>query len=144
MSDDYAWLRDKENPDVTAYLEAENAYADAAMAPLAELREELYQEMLSHIKQTDVSVPHRDGDWWYDSRTEEGWRAREDERRAARIFVRLCVISRRGSALRQRTGEFTKACGLMLGSTPAGMPMSTRTIFPQGVAPCREGGRASA
>ncbi len=72
LSDDYAWLRDKENPDVTAYLEAENAYADAAMAPLAELREELYQEMLSHIKQTDVSVPHRDGDWWYYSRTEEG------------------------------------------------------------------------
>ena len=42
------------------------------MAPLAGLREELYQEMLSHIKQTDVSVPFRDGDWWYYTRTEEG------------------------------------------------------------------------
>ncbi len=42
------------------------------MAPLAGLREELYQEMLSHIKQTDVSVPYRDGDWWYYTRTEEG------------------------------------------------------------------------
>ncbi len=72
LADDYAWLRDKENPDVTAYLDAENAYAEAAMAPLAVLREELYQEMLSHIKQTDVSVPYRDGDWWYYSRTEEG------------------------------------------------------------------------
>jgi oligopeptidase B len=72
LIDDYAWLRDKENPDVTAYLEAENAYADAVMAPLAALREELYQEMLSHIKQTDISVPYRDGDWWYYSRTEEG------------------------------------------------------------------------
>ncbi len=72
LADDYAWLRDKENPDVTAYLEAENAYADAVMAPLAGLREELYQEMLSHIKQTDISVPYRDGDWWYYSRTEEG------------------------------------------------------------------------
>ena len=39
LADDYAWLRDKENPDVTAYLEAENAYADAVMAPLAGLRE---------------------------------------------------------------------------------------------------------
>ena len=65
LSDDYAWLREKENPDVTAYLEAENAYAEAVMAPLAGLREELYQEMLSHVKQTDVSVPYRDGAWWY-------------------------------------------------------------------------------
>jgi oligopeptidase B len=72
LADDYAWLRDKENPDVTAYLEAENAYAEAVMAPLAGLREELYQEMLSHVKQTDISVSYRDGDWWYYSRTEEG------------------------------------------------------------------------
>ncbi len=72
LADDYAWLRDKENPDVTAYLEAENAYAEAVMAPLAGLREDLYREMLSHIKQTDVSVSYRDGAWWYYSRTEEG------------------------------------------------------------------------
>ncbi len=72
LADDYAWLRDKDNPDVTAYLEFENAYAEAVMAPLAGLREELYQEMLSHIKQTDVSVPYRDGGWWYYTRTEEG------------------------------------------------------------------------
>ena len=72
LRDDYAWLRDKEKPEVTAYLEAENAYAEAVMAPLAGLREELYQEMLSHVKQTDVSVPYRDGAWWYYSRTEEG------------------------------------------------------------------------
>ncbi len=72
LADDYAWLRDKDDPDVTAYLEAENAYADAVLAPLAGLREELYQEMLSHVKQTDISVPYRDGDWWYTTRTEEG------------------------------------------------------------------------
>ncbi len=72
LSDDYAWLRDRENPDVTAWLEAENAYADAVTAPLAGLREQLYNEMLSHIKQTDVTVPFRDGDWWYYTRTEEG------------------------------------------------------------------------
>jgi oligopeptidase B len=72
LVDDYAWLRDKEDKDVTAYLQAENAYADAVMAPLDGLREELYQEMLSHVKQTDVSVPYRDGAWWYYSRTEEG------------------------------------------------------------------------
>ena len=72
LSDDYAWLRDKQDPEVTAYLEAENAYAEAVMAPLAGLREDLYREMLSHIKQTDVSVPFRDGGWWYYTRTEEG------------------------------------------------------------------------
>ncbi len=72
LTDNYAWMRDKENPEVSAYLEAENGYADAYMAPLAGLREELYQEMLSHIKQTDVSVPYRDGVYWYYTRTEEG------------------------------------------------------------------------
>jgi oligopeptidase B len=72
LVDDYAWMRDKENPDVTAYLEAENAYAEAVMAPYAGLRDELYREMLSHIKQTDVSVPYRDGMYWYYTRTEEG------------------------------------------------------------------------
>ncbi len=72
LADDYAWLRDKENPETTAYLEAENVYADAVMAPLAGMREQLYNEMLSHIKQTDVSVPFRDGSYWYYTRTEEG------------------------------------------------------------------------
>jgi oligopeptidase B len=71
LRDDYAWLRDKESPEVRTYLEAENAYSDAVMAPLAPLRDELYKEMLSHVKQTDVSVPFRDGQWWYYSRTEE-------------------------------------------------------------------------
>ncbi len=72
LKDDYTWLRDKDSPEVTAYLEAENAYAEAVMKPLDGLRDSLYQEMLSHVKQTDVSVPFRDGNWWYLTRTEEG------------------------------------------------------------------------
>jgi oligopeptidase B len=72
LLDDYAWLREKESPEVTAYLEAENQYAEAVMAPLADLREQLYLEMLGHMKQTDISVPYRDGGWWYYMRTEEG------------------------------------------------------------------------
>jgi oligopeptidase B len=72
LSDDYAWLRDKESPEVTAYLNAENAYAEAVTADLAPLRDQLYNEMLSHIKQTDESAPYREGDWWYTVRTEEG------------------------------------------------------------------------
>jgi oligopeptidase B len=72
LQDNYAWLREKESPEVIAYLQAENAYSEAVMAPLAGLREKLYEEMLSHIKQTDVSVPYKEGGWWYYSRTEEG------------------------------------------------------------------------
>ncbi len=72
--DDYGWLRapDKEDPEVRAYLEAENAWTEAAMAPLAGLREQLFDEIKGRIKETDLSVPVRKGDWWYYSRTEEG------------------------------------------------------------------------
>jgi oligopeptidase B len=70
--DDYFWLRHKSDPEVTNYLEAENAYANAVMEPTQELQQRLYDEMLSHIKQTDLSVPYRLGDYWYYARTEEG------------------------------------------------------------------------
>ncbi|MGH9795116.1 MAG: S9 family peptidase [Candidatus Acidiferrales bacterium] len=71
-NDDYFWLREKENPEVIAYLEAENAYTDAVLEPAAGLRERLYQEILGRIKQTDLSVPYREGEHFYYSRTEEG------------------------------------------------------------------------
>ena len=72
LVDEYAWLRDKDSPEVNEYLKAENAYSDALTADLAPLRDKLYNEMLSHIKQTDESVPYREGDRWYYARTEEG------------------------------------------------------------------------
>ncbi len=72
LVDDFAWLRDRESPETIAYLEAENAYTAAVMQPTVKLQEKLYREMLGHIKETDVSVPFRDGDFWYYSRTEEG------------------------------------------------------------------------
>src|SRR4051794_26185261 len=59
LRDDYFWLRDKKNPDVIAYLEAENAYTDAVMKPTIKLQETLYQEMLGRMVQTDLSVPTR-------------------------------------------------------------------------------------
>lgn len=71
-SDDYFWLRNKSDPAVRAYLEAENKYADAMLAPLTPLREQLYKEMLARIKQTDLSVPTRDRGYLYYSRTVEG------------------------------------------------------------------------
>jgi len=70
--DDYAWLRDKQDPAVKAYLEDENLWADAIMRPTEGLQASLYKEMLSHIKETDVNVPYRKKGFFYYSRTEEG------------------------------------------------------------------------
>lgn len=72
LNDDYFWLRDKKNPEVTKYLEAENAYTDAVMKPTEEFQKKLYDEMLGRIKQTDTAVPYRYGDYMYYTRTEEG------------------------------------------------------------------------
>jgi len=72
LVDDYFWLREKTNPAVMSYLKAEDAYTDTAMKPTAALQEKLYNEMLSHIKQTDENVPYRYGNYFYYSRTVEG------------------------------------------------------------------------
>ena len=72
LRDEYGWLHDKEAPAVTDYLEAENAYTDAVMAPLKPLIETLYREMVSHVKETDVSVAFPEGEYFYYSRTEQG------------------------------------------------------------------------
>ncbi len=72
LHDDYAWLRDKEDPETLEYLNAENTYTSSVMEPAQPLIDKLYGEMLSHIQQTDVSVPYRDGRFYYYSRTQEG------------------------------------------------------------------------
>jgi oligopeptidase B len=70
--DDYHWLRNREDPEVTAYLRAENAYADALMEPTTGLREALYREILGRIKEDDVTVPYRRDGHLYYTRTEKG------------------------------------------------------------------------
>jgi oligopeptidase B len=72
LVDDYFWLREKANPAVLAHLKAEDAYTESVMKPTAALQDKLYNEMLSHIKQTDQSVPYHWGDYFYYTRTEEG------------------------------------------------------------------------
>ena len=72
LKDDYFWIRDKKDPDVMKYLEAENTYTEEVMKPAGDFQESLYKEMLSHMKQTDLSVPVRQGRYFYYSRTEEG------------------------------------------------------------------------
>jgi len=70
--DDYAWLRDRDDDATIAYLEAENEYTEKMMAHTEQLQEKLYQEMIGRIKQTDLTVPYRDGPYYYYSRTVEG------------------------------------------------------------------------
>ena len=70
--DPYEWLRDKESPDVIAYLEAENDYTDKMTANLEPLRQKIFDEIKARTKETDLSVPTRRGDWWYYARTFEG------------------------------------------------------------------------
>ncbi len=81
--DHYAWLRDPEwqrvmrepdalQPDIRAYLEEENAFAEAALAPVAELRETLFEEMKGRLKEDDSSVPTPDGPWAYYRRFAKG------------------------------------------------------------------------
>lgn len=70
--DDYYWLREKSNPEVIAYLKAENAYTEAMTKSLAPLTKILYGEIKSRMKETDLSVPKRRGKYYYYSRTEAG------------------------------------------------------------------------
>ena len=73
-NDEYYWLRDDKREDkaMLDYLNAENTYTDAVMAPLKPLQETLYNEIVGRIKQDDDSVPYRERGWWYFSRFQAG------------------------------------------------------------------------
>ncbi|HUH47190.1 MAG TPA: hypothetical protein VLZ54_08570, partial [Arenibacter sp.] len=70
--DDYYWLNDRENPEVLAYLEQENAYYESVTADTNDLKEQLFQEMKSRIKEDDSSVPYKYNGYWYATRYEIG------------------------------------------------------------------------
>ncbi len=72
VTDDWYWLREKGTPEVEQYLERENAFTAAATREIQPFADALYKEILGRIKQTDLSVPVRQGNWWYYARTEEG------------------------------------------------------------------------
>ncbi len=75
ITDNYAWLRDrneKKSPEILDYLNAENAYTENFMKPHQPFADNLYREMIGRIKQTDLSVPYKLGNYWYFTRTEEG------------------------------------------------------------------------
>src|SRR5271169_3497031 len=72
LVDDYAWLRERSNPDVKALLEAENAYAAYVMKPTEARQKKLYDEIVSHIKESDDTVPFLKDGYYYYTRTEKG------------------------------------------------------------------------
>lgn len=71
-TDDWYWLRDRDDPEVIAYLEAENAYSDAMLAPLTPLRDRIFDEIKARVQEDDESAPVAEGAWEYTSRTSEG------------------------------------------------------------------------
>ena len=72
LKDNYFWLRGKEKPEVIEYLKAENAYKDSMTAHTNDFQKELYDEMVARINETDLSVPVKNGDYYYYSRTVQG------------------------------------------------------------------------
>jgi oligopeptidase B len=82
--DEYAWLSDSGDPETIAYLEAENAYTEAATAGQAKLRDAIFGEIKGRTQETDLSVPTRKGGWWYYTRTVEGMQYPVHCRRAVR------------------------------------------------------------
>jgi oligopeptidase B len=70
--DEFAWLADAKDPEMTAYVAAENAYAESRTADIANLREQIFGEILRRTKEADLSLPVRKGDFWYYQRTVEG------------------------------------------------------------------------
>jgi len=72
LIDHYFWLRERDNPEVLAYLQAENQYTAAIMQPTTALQEKLYQEMRNRLQQTDLSVPEQQDGYFYYTRTQEG------------------------------------------------------------------------
>jgi oligopeptidase B len=137
--DHYAWMKNKKDARVQAYLDAENAYADADMAGTSALQESLYQEMLGRIQQTDLSVPYRLRGYEYYTRTEEGkqypiycrkkifsvpWTHETSEREDAPRHARWGedqVLQELRAELRQEFGEEAFERRTVIEPAPAGM-----------------------
>ncbi len=121
--DHYAWLRHKENPEVIAYLEAENAYTDVILKPTEPFQEKLYQEMLGRILQTDLSVPYKLRGYLYFTRTEEGKqyaghsRRRDAEGSAEELLLDLNLLAEGHSFLGLGSFEVSEDNHLLAYST---------------------------
>ena len=92
--DDYYWLRDdtRKNPEMLAALNAENAYADAMLAPTKALQDTLYKEVVGRIKQDDTSVPYKERGYYYYSRFDTGADYPITARRKGTVSAVLAVV----------------------------------------------------
>lgn len=70
--DEFAWLREAESPEVKRYIDAENAYAEKMLAPTKKLQKQLYAEIKKRMKETDMSVPVKEGEYLYYTKTKKG------------------------------------------------------------------------
>jgi len=127
--DEYAWLQNKEDPDTVAYLEAENAYTEAATAQQAELRETLFNEIKTRTQETDLSVPTRKGGFWYYTRTVEGKQYGIQCRRAVAIGEVDPPATEDGSPL---AGEEVLLDGNELAGDSAFFSLGTFDVSPDG------------
>ena len=121
--DHYAWLRQKESPEVIGYLEAENAYTDAILKATEAYQEKLYQEMLGRILQTDLSVPYQLRGYFYFTRTAEGkqyafrCRRRDAEGATEELLLDLNALAEGHSFLGLDTYEVSEDNHLLAYST---------------------------
>jgi oligopeptidase B len=99
VTDEYAWLADKDDPDTIAYLKAENAYTDALTSGLAALRETIFGEIKGRTQESDLSVPVRKGNWWHYTRTVAGKQYRVHCRRAVQPGETLPPMAAHGLPL---------------------------------------------
>jgi oligopeptidase B len=98
--DEYAWLRDRDDPEVIAHLEDENGYVRQVLGPTSELRRTLFEEIKARTQETDLTVPVRKGPWWYYGRTVEGLqyaircrRAQEDDASTEQVLVDFNAVA---------------------------------------------------
>ncbi|MGI8750774.1 MAG: S9 family peptidase [Acidimicrobiales bacterium] len=99
--DDWYWMANRDDPEVIAYLEAENAYTEAALGGTAKLQDALFEEIKARVVETDATAPSPHGPWWYWTRTTEGAQYRSYCRLAdpgrSGDAAELAAAARRGS-----------------------------------------------
>lgn len=104
ITDNYHWMRDrseeKKSPEIMEYLEAENKYTEAMMKPYENLTEKLNKEIVARIKQTDLSVPYKYGDYWYYTKTIEG--------KQYPVYMRAKTFEKKGEEILLDQNEMAK------------------------------------
>jgi len=129
ITDDYAWLAVKEDPVTISFLEAENAYTADLTAGQAGLRDEIFEEIKTRTKETDLSVPARKGGWWYYVRTVEGKQYAVRCRRAVRPGETVPPMTRDGTPL---DGEEVLLDGNELAGDSEFFSLGTFDVSPDG------------